>query len=82
MRPLEAPSAINREAAGLGAPSASAWQPESASGPSEIVIRPKGLQHGVWEAPRWAFWTVAAMVVVAAAVYALVRLGVLKRRAR
>jgi hypothetical protein len=81
MRPLTAPSAINRAAAGLDG-SASAWPAETSVGPTEIVVRPKGLRHGLWEAPRWAFWTVATMVVVAAALYALARLGVLRRKAR
>ncbi len=82
MRPVTAPSAINREAAGLPSASSSTgvWQPESASGPTEIVVRPKGLRHGVFEAPKWAFWTTASLVLVAGVVYALFRLGFLRRR--
>jgi hypothetical protein len=45
------------------------------TGPTEIVIRPTGLRHGKWEAPQWAFWTMGAIVVVLAIVYALIRIG-------
>jgi hypothetical protein len=69
-----APSALNREAADLPAlPSASAGNVDT--GPTEIVIRPTGLRHGKWEAPQWAFWTMGAIVVLLALVYALIRLG-------
>ena len=69
-----APSALNREAADLPAlPSASAGNVDT--GPTEIVIRPTGLRHGKWEAPQWAFWTMGAIVVVLAIVYALIRIG-------
>jgi hypothetical protein len=69
-----APSALNREAADLPAlPSSSAAA--ASTGPTEIVIRPTGLRHGKWEAPQWAFWTIGAVVVALAIVYALVRLG-------
>jgi len=45
------------------------------TGPTEIVIRPTGLRHGKWEAPQWAFWTMGAIVVALAIVYALIRVG-------
>ncbi len=71
-----APSALNREAADLPAlPSSSAAT--ASTGPTEVVIRPTGLRHGKWEAPQWAFWTVGAIVVFFAVVYALVRMNVI-----
>jgi len=75
----QAPPTLNRSAADMPvAPSASA----SASAPeaTEIVVRPSGLRHGRWEAPAWAFWTFGALVVVLAGVYALARLGFLRKR--
>jgi hypothetical protein len=74
VRPLEAPSALNRAAADMPSPAATAALDASA-GPTEIVVRPSGLRHGRWEAPQWAFWTVGSVVVVLAVVYALARLG-------
>jgi hypothetical protein len=50
---------------------------------TETVRRPDpGLGRGVWEAPPVLFWIVGAVAVVAAGGYALVRLGVLKRRGK
>jgi len=76
-----APTTLNREAAEL--PSASAMPEATApsDGPTEIVTRPTGLRHGRWEAPAWAFWTAGSVVIVLALVYALVRLGYVRRKA-
>jgi hypothetical protein len=50
---------------------------------TEVVKRPDpGLARGVWEAPQWLFWMVGLVAVVLAVGYALVRLGVLKRRVK
>jgi hypothetical protein len=47
--------------------------------PSETVTRPDpGLARGRWEAPAWVFWVVLAVATVAAALYLLRRLGVLR----
>jgi hypothetical protein len=63
--------------AGSGMPSADV---SAVEGPSEIVIRPTGLRHGKWEAPGWAFWTMGAIVVVLAVLYALGRLGYVRKK--
>jgi hypothetical protein len=47
------------------------------SGPTEEVIRPTGLRHGRFEAHEWAFWTMGAIVLVAAIFYGLVRVGII-----
>lgn len=67
----QAPKALNRGAADMPSANAAA----TSAGPTEIVVRPKGLRHGRWEAPEWAFWTIGATVLVLAAIYVLVRLG-------
>jgi hypothetical protein len=46
------------------------------TGPTETVIRPTGLRHGRFEAHEWAFWTVGAVIVLAAVFYGLVRIGI------
>lgn len=74
----QAPKTLNRSAAGMPSASASGDVP---TGPTEIVVRPTGLRHGKWEAPAWAFWTMGVVVVVLAALYALTRLGYLRRKA-
>ena len=52
-----------------------------APAPAATAIRPDpGLRRGVWEAPPWAFYVGAAVVVVFAAIYAARRLGLLKLR--
>jgi len=66
-------------------------EPQTAAGNAqeraqELVRRPDPgtLARGAWEAPSWAFYAGAAVVVVAAALYAAMRLGVWgrwKRRA-
>ncbi len=55
-----------------------------ASAPAESVIRPEAgtLARGVWEAPPWAFYGGAGLVVVAALLFAARRAGVLARRSR
>lgn len=74
-----APSALNREAAEV--PSAAAADTIAVEEqPREIIIRPTGLRHGKWEAPPWAFWTASALVLGLAIVYALVRLGYLRKK--
>jgi hypothetical protein len=57
-------------------------QPVLPSAPAEIVHRPDPgtLGRGAWEAPAWSFYVSAAVVVVAAALYAVVRLGWARRR--
>lgn len=77
-----APAALNREAADMPAASAmpSAMTNEI-DGPTEFVIRPRGLQHGRWEAPAWAFWSAGAIVLVLVAFYALARLGYIRKKA-
>ena len=48
------------------------------TGPTETVIRPdRACAHGRWEAPTWAFWSVGAIIVLAAVFYGLVRVGVI-----
>ena len=49
--------------------------------PTEIVRRPDAgtLARGTWEAPPWAFYVAAAVVLLAAILYAASRLGWLKR---
>ena len=65
----------------LSIPSASGVPAASSSGlavpdkPKDWVTRPDGLRHGVWEAPNWAFWVIASLVVIAAITYAVVRIG-------
>ena len=60
-------------------PSASAPPRASAEGPSETVSRPDpGLARGKWEAPAWAFWVALALVLLAAALYAMRRMGMLQ----
>jgi hypothetical protein len=47
------------------------------------VHRPDpGLARGKWEAPAWFFYVVFGVVLVAFALYAAQRAGLLKRRAR
>jgi hypothetical protein len=52
------------------------------SGPAETLTRPEPgtLARGAWEAPPWAFYVAASLVVVAAVLYAAARLGVVRRR--
>jgi hypothetical protein len=71
-----APSALNREAMSAD-PYASAYVNPVDTQPSELVIRPKGLRHGKWEAPAWAFWAVGGAILLFAIVYALGRVGVI-----
>lgn len=77
-----APTALNRSAADVPMASAStqAMATATTEQPSDIVLRPKGLRHGRWEAPSWAFWTVGGLVVVLALAYALTRLGYFRKR--
>lgn len=70
-----APSALNREGADL--PASSAMGMPTDTGPTETVIRPTGLRHGRFEAHEWWFWTMGVIIVLAAIVYGLVRIGVL-----
>ncbi len=72
-----APSALNREAADLPEANASASAMAIDNAPTELVVRPKGLRHGKWEAPAWAFWAIGAVVIALAIVYALGRVGVI-----
>ena len=52
-----------------------------APAPTEVVRRPEpGIARGVWEAPAWSFWAIAAAAVVATAVYGAWRKGWLRRR--
>jgi hypothetical protein len=49
------------------------WQP------TETVTRPDpGLARGKWEAPAWVFWTILAVATIAAALYVLRRMGILR----
>jgi hypothetical protein len=59
---------------------ASAASPPSA--PAETVVRPEPgtLARGVWEAPAWAFYAAAALVVLAALLYAARSAGLFRRR--
>ena len=42
----------------------------------EIVRRPdRGVGRGIWEAPGWTFWVIAAACVVAVGIYGAHRLG-------
>lgn len=72
-----APSTLNRSA--MPSPSSSGAV-DTAHAPTVVVVRPTGLRHGRWEAPAWAFWTAGALVVVLVAVYALGRLGYLRKK--
>ena len=48
---------------------------------TEIVHRPDpGLGRGLWEAPAWVFYVALGVVVIAAAGYVAVRLGLVRRR--
>lgn len=48
---------------------------------TEIVHRPDpGLGRGVWEAPAWTLYALLAGVVLAALVYAAMRLGLVRRK--
>lgn len=49
--------------------------------PTEIVRRPDPgtLARGAWEAPAWAFYAGMAFVILAAALYAALRLGAWQR---
>ena len=50
---------------------------------TEIVHRPEpgsGLARGKWEAPPWAFYATAGLVVVLAALYLFRRAGLLGAR--
>jgi hypothetical protein len=50
---------------------------------TEIVHRPEpgsGLARGKWEAPPWAFYTAAVVVIVVAAVYLAHKMGLLRLR--
>ena len=51
--------------------------------PTETVERPAPgtIARGAWEAPAWSFYVGAALMVLAAGLYAAARLGWLKRRA-
>ena len=53
-----------------------------AGDPVEVVRRPDPgtLARGVWEAPPWGFYAGAALVLLAAALYAAWRFGWLKRK--
>jgi len=48
------------------APSDSIVVAEPAPAPTEIVVRPAGLRHGRWEAPTWAFYAMAGVLVLGA----------------
>jgi hypothetical protein len=52
------------------------------SAPVETVTRPEPgtLARGAWEAPAGAFYLAAALVVVAAVLYAAARMRLLRRR--
>lgn len=52
--------------------------PAPAPMPTEIVVRPTGLRHGRWEAPAWAFYVMAGVLVAGAVLALLVRLRVLR----
>jgi hypothetical protein len=49
-----------------------------APAPTEIVVRPAGLRHGRWEAPTWAFYAMAGVIVVGAIITLLFRLRILR----
>lgn len=68
---MHAPALANAPNAADGAaPTASA---------TELVTRPEpGLARGRWEAPAWMFWLVLVLVVTGAALYVLLRTGVLR----
>ncbi|MGA3124903.1 MAG: hypothetical protein ABSF69_29520 [Polyangiaceae bacterium] len=58
-------------------PSASSWIDSGATtaGSVQNAERPEpGLARGLWEAPPWFFWTVAALTVITGAAYATVRI--------
>jgi hypothetical protein len=56
--------------------------PSPSPSPSEVVTRPDpGLARGLWEAPASGLYLALAAVLLAAAVYLAVRLG-LRRRMR
>lgn len=69
------------QAAPEGSPSKAATPgPSATSGPSELVTRPDpGLARGKWEAPKAAFYAVAAIVVLLGIFTVLSKLGVLAR---
>ncbi len=73
----EAPSALNREAAGIPDTATSSMTGSVDTGPREIIVRPTGLRHGRWEAPAWAFWTIGGVVLALAIVYTLGRVGII-----
>jgi len=46
---------------------------------SQTVSRPEpGLARGKWEGPAWLFWAILGVAVIAATLYALRRLGILR----
>ena len=60
------------------APSDSIVVAEPAPAPTETVVRPGGLRHGRWEAPSWAFYVMAGVIVAVALFTLMVRLRVLR----
>jgi hypothetical protein len=87
LSPSPTPSPARAAAGGADASSTTEGSP---SPRTEIVHRPEPgtLARGAWEAPTWFFWGTAAVVLVAAAAYAMARLGLtpgltrLRKRAR
>lgn len=76
--PASAPSDSIDVAAPAPAPYDSIGVAAPAPAPTEIVVRPTGLRHGRWEAPAWAFYVMAGVLVVGAVLALLVRLRVLR----
>ncbi|HEX7603744.1 MAG TPA: hypothetical protein VF316_19130 [Polyangiaceae bacterium] len=64
------------------APSDSIVVAAPAPAPTEIVVRPAGLRHGRWEAPAWAFYAMAGVLVLGAVLTVLFRLRILRLPAR
>ena len=64
------------------APSDSIVVAQPAPAPTETVVRPGGLRHGRWEAPPWAFYVMAGVLLVVALTTLLFRLRVLRLPAR
>jgi hypothetical protein len=67
----------------LPSPTTSSSPPPAAPTSTETVHRPDpGIARGKWEAPWWSFWVMLGAVVLFAAIYVLVRSGVLRRPRR
>ncbi len=64
-------------------PSASTSAGPAAAAPTEVVTRPDpGLARGVWESKPALFYGAGALVVLGAAIYAMARAGLFRRRVK